>query len=154
MSVQEIVSAIDALVNTGSSYMDRIDVSFAVADCLSSKAEMLQLYNTDGYDPSLLEKLKGICNANYIRLEYALVFLDEQHSNYVARTEVVQLYNKIKELLVLKNTKSEDKLEILSLYRTVSGWRLNSCESSFNYQLIDVDGIKSQVKAYEKEYMQ
>lgn len=152
MSVQEIVAAIDRLVNTARPYMDRVDVSFAVADCLSSKSEMLRVYNIDGYDPSELEEKKGVCNVDYIRLEYALVFLPEQHLNYVARTEVVKLYNSIKQLLMLNKTKAEDKLEILSLYRTVSNWRMQSCESNFNQEMLDVEGVRKQIKIYEEEY--
>lgn len=152
MSVQEIMESMSNLISIAKPYMDRIDVSYAVADCLKSTEEMSTLYNTDNYNVEELENKKSICSADYIRLEYILAFLPEQHEKYFIRTSIYNCHKRIMRLMSVRMP-VDDKIKLLELHKYISEWRLQSTQVDFNYTRFDVREVELKLLDYERRYI-
>lgn len=152
MSVQEIMERVADLVSVAKPYMDRIDVSYAVADCVQASQNMNAMYNTMNYSVSELERLKNLCNADYVRLEYVLAFLPEQHENYAMRSLICRYYDKAT-ALIRHRIPIEEKMELLLNYSKLSNLRASCCDSNFDYKKIDMSGLVSLIDDYERRFV-
>lgn len=151
LSVQEIVDRLNYLIECAKPYMFRTDVNYVVCDCTASLQEMLILYNTDGYNPEELMKIKDICNSNYLRLEYSLAFLEEQHNSYAKRIEVYKYYTRLSEL-VRVDMDMNDKLEVLEMFDKMSKLRVLSAECGFDWKSVDLSNIRVSIEDKELKY--
>lgn len=152
MSVQEILNSMAELIHIAKPYMDRIDVSYAVADCLKSSEDMDKLYNTDGYNVEELERKKSVCSADYIRLEYILAFLPEQHEKYFIRSSIYNCNKRIMRLMRI-DMPVDEKIKLLELHKYISDWRVQSTQVEFNYTRFDVREVELKIMDYERRYI-